>query len=82
MRPMGGPVPGLNPSGASNHRDSATLSAEQQAKSKVLASKQPLIAGLSDEQTAMVNHVLKSTDKVILVIGDAVPEKPARSCRL
>ena len=29
------------------------------------------MVGLSAEQTAMVNHVLKSTDQVILVIGDA-----------
>jgi conjugative relaxase-like TrwC/TraI family protein len=83
MRPMGDPESrrGLNPSGASNHHDTATLFASGQQKGRPDGSKRPVHevgapvpsvgSTLSPEQQAMVSHVLKSTDQVVLVIGDA-----------
>ncbi|MCE9565791.1 MAG: relaxase domain-containing protein [Planctomycetes bacterium] len=58
--------------------DTATLSPERQAKAKPVQSgslASPItrlkVDNLSAEQSAMVNHVLGSPDRVVLVIGDA-----------
>jgi len=76
MRPLcsvpdraGGPLGG--PNGKQNQ--SVTIAREQQAVSTPdqLAHVRKGIGALSPEQSALVNHVLTSTDRLVLVVGDA-----------
>ena len=56
-------------------RDTATLSPEQQAANQTLQAGRHNFASsaptLSPEQSALVNHILTSPDRVVLVVGDA-----------